>query len=353
MELTMIKCHIGYLFLGLVCLSLVACGSLVSEGQGASAISQAEVVETATVAVDESDPPATSTLTSTPEAALVEMEVVTPTATTDMASFTEDLPETEHVSEEPVYAQKMGETVALPACYDFDDGMSVVPPDEACDFSLLPGPDSGTIEVYPQAGAQLAYGGVFPGAPTLAQCAGSDAFSGEREIVAPMAAMYVCYQTDQGRIGYLHFTAADLEQAGTLTFDWFTFIPEASDATVEDEGALTYRNENFGFQLTLPPAWKGYQTTEHTAGYRPDAGSVCFTFDGHMPICVLKIDIWTKTAWAAQDWVPDGYYLLENETHVFAAGPYQSGCIQLDDFQCERRQEVPAILAGLRVETSK
>jgi hypothetical protein len=351
MELTMIRYPIGCLFLSLVCLSLVACGSLLPEGQGAPAISQAEAEEIGTVVIEESDPPATSTATIIPEATPIEMEVVTPTAIVDTSSLAEEPPAAGDISEEPLYAQKMGETVALPACYDFDDGMSVVPPDDACDFSILPGPDSGTIEVYPQAGARLAYGGVFPEAPTLAQCAGSDAFSGEREIVAPMAAMYVCYQTGQGRTGYLHFTAADLEQAGTLTFDWFTFISEANDMPVEDEGDLTYRNENFGFQLTLPPAWKGYQTTEHnSAGYR---GSVCFTFEGHMPICVLKIDIWTKTAWAAQDWVPDGYYLLENETHVFAAGPYQSGCIQLDDFQCERRQEVPAILAGLRVETSK
>ena len=88
---------------------------------------------------------------------------------------------------------------------------------------MLSGPDGGTIEIYPQAGAQMAYGGVFPEAPTPAQCAASEAFSGEWETVAPLAAMYVCYRTNEGHTGYVHFTAADLGQAGTLTFDWVTF----------------------------------------------------------------------------------------------------------------------------------
>lgn len=118
------------------------------------------------------------------------------------------------------------------------------------------------------------------------------------------------------------------------------------------EGALAYRNESFGFQLTLPPTWKDYQTTEriYAVGRLPDAGSVCFTFEGHMPVCALKIDIWTKTGWAKQDWVPGGYYLSENEDYVFAEGPYQAECVQLDDFQCERHQELPAILATFRME---
>lgn len=228
----MIKHPIDYLLLSLVCFSMVACNSLVLEGQGAPAVNQAGAAEITAVDIKENDPPATSTTTATPEITPVETKVVTPTATTDTRSLTEELPQAEDVSEESLYAQKMGETVG-------------------------------------------------------------------------------------------------------------------------DEGALTYRNENFGFQLTLPPTWKGYQTTEniYSIGHLPDAGSVCFTFDDHMPLCVLKIDVWTKTAWAAQDWVPDGYYLRENETFVFAAGPYQSECVQLDEFQCERRQEVPAILAGMRVET--
>jgi hypothetical protein len=126
--------------------------------------------------------------------------------------------------ESVAYAQGTVEKFVLPGCFDFDAGVASAPPDPACDFNFLPGaPDSGTIEVFPIESAHLAYGGVFPQAPTKAECGGSQAFSNEREIVAPMASMYVCYQTGEGRLGYLHFTGADLEQTYTLAFDWLTF----------------------------------------------------------------------------------------------------------------------------------
>lgn len=115
------------------------------------------------------------------------------------------------------------EIIVLPGCFDFDNGVSLIPTDPNCDFTLLPGPDSGTIEMYPIAPSALAYGGVFSDVPTIARCADSDAFSTEPELVAPLAAMYVCYRTGENRIGYLHFTEADLEQAYTVTLEWRTF----------------------------------------------------------------------------------------------------------------------------------
>ena len=80
--------------------------------------------------------------------------------------------------------------------------------------------------MYPIAPAQLAYGSVFPDVPTLAQCSDNEVFSTEPELIAPLAAMYVCYRTGENRIGYLHFTEADLEQAYTVTVDWRTFSDE-------------------------------------------------------------------------------------------------------------------------------
>jgi hypothetical protein len=126
--------------------------------------------------------------------------------------------------ENVVYAQGTVDRFVLPGCFDFDNGVISAPPDTACDFNFLPGaPDSGTIEVFPIASAHLAYGGVFPQAPTKAECGGSQAFSNEREIVAPMASMFVCYQTGEGRLGYLHFTGADLQQDFSLAFEWLTY----------------------------------------------------------------------------------------------------------------------------------
>ena len=42
--------------------------------------------------------------------------------------------------ESQAYTQGVGETLILPGCYDFDNGVSVVPPDPSCDFNILPGP---------------------------------------------------------------------------------------------------------------------------------------------------------------------------------------------------------------------
>ena len=71
------------------------------------------------------------------------------------------------------------EELFLPGCYDFDAGASLTPPDPGCDFTFLPGPDSGTIEIYPVAPAQLAYGAVIPEEPDPAECAENGAFSTE------------------------------------------------------------------------------------------------------------------------------------------------------------------------------
>ncbi len=144
------------------------------------------------------------------------------------------------------HSSSNNEIIVLPGCFDFDNGVSLAPPDPNCDFTLLPGPDSGTIELYPIAPAALAYGGVFPDAPTFAQCADNDAFSTEPELVAPLAAMYVCYRTGEGRFGYLHFTEADLEQAYTVTLEWLTFSSEQSSSSIPKEIDLAYQNSAFG-----------------------------------------------------------------------------------------------------------
>ncbi len=110
---------------------------------------------------------------------------------------------------------------------------------------------------------------------------------------------------------------------------------------------ILYRNETYGFRLTLPGTWSGYQVTQNGGG---DQSAICFSFPEHGPICILQIDIFTKAAWNELTMKPSNYYLNENEQHVFAAGPYQVECVQLDAFQCDRYREIPGILAGLQVE---
>jgi hypothetical protein len=245
------------------------------------------------------------------------------------------------------YNSGSNEIVVLPGCFDFDNGISLAPPDPNCDFNLLSGPDSGTIDIYPIAPAQLAYGSVFPDTPTFAQCAANDAFSTEPELVAPLAAMYVCYRTGENRVGYLHFTGADLEQAYTVTLEWLTFSDEQNGGPIPEKMNLAYQNDTFGFTLPLPETWQGYNVTQNDY---EGVTNFCFTFVGSTPTCVLQIDVYSQENWDKLNNVPDDYYLAENSLFVFAAGPYQEECVQLDDFQCARYQEIPAILAGFIVE---
>ena len=122
---------------------------------------------------------------------------------------------------------------------------------------------------------------------------------------------------------------------------------EPTGTIVVERNNLIYHDDTFGFELTLPPTWSGFEMTRNS---HEDGSNICFTFTGSAPFCVLRIDVWSKAAWNKLDNVPDGYYLGENEAFIFASGPYQAECVQLDEFQCERHREVPAILAGFRVE---
>ena len=237
------------------------------------------------------------------------------------------------------------EIIVLPGCFDFDNGLSLAPPDPNCDFNFLPGPDSESLEIYPIAPAQLAYGSVFPEAPTFAQCASSDAFSAEPEVVNLAEAQFdiVCYRTGDNRIGYLHITDADLQQAYTVTLEWLTFSDEQDGGVNPQEMNVVYTNNTFGFTLPLPETWRDYTVTQHDY---EGVTNLCFTFVGSAPTCVLQIDVYSQGNWETLEKVPDDYYLGENDLFVFASGPHQEACVQLDDFQCARYQEIPAILTG-------
>ncbi len=321
------------LLLVISALLMSACGTL-----------QVEQVEPAVSETELTGVPGKPELDEPASAPGVEETAVSPTP----SSAISDPPSTPILENIPAtHNNGSNEIIILPGCFDFDNGASLTPPDPDCDFNLLPGPDSGTIEMYPIDSAQLAYGSVFSDAPTFTQCAGTDAFSTEQELVAPMAAMYVCYRTGEDRVGFLHFTDADLKQAYTVTLEWQTFSNEQDNGVILEEMNRAYQNNTFGFTLPLPEAWQGYTVTQNDY---EGVTNFCFTFIGSAPTCVLQIDVYSQENWDKLDKVSDDYYLAENNLFVFAAGPHQEECVQLDDFQCARYQEIPTILAGFNLE---
>lgn len=104
---------------------------------------------------------------------------------------------------------------------------------------------------------------------------------------------------------------------------------------------LVYTNDTFGFQLAFPKTWNGFYVGELDSS---GAGSLCFSFHRAMPICILQIDVYTHAQWSRLQKLNNGYYLGENADYVFGAGPFTEECVQMDEFQCDRYHELPAIL---------
>lgn len=110
----------------------------------------------------------------------------------------------------------------LPQCFNLDTGSVGAVSNPNCEFNLHPHDSAGTLVFEPIQPARFGFSGVFPEAPSATMCVGSQHLSGNSEVIAPLATMYVCYQTGEGRFGYLHFLDMTDEPL-TATFEWHTF----------------------------------------------------------------------------------------------------------------------------------
>lgn len=124
--------------------------------------------------------------------------------------------------------QRSGSVVLeeLPICFNLDDGtvgdVESGSPDPLCEFTLRAADSAGTLIFEPVQPARFGFGGVFPEVPSVSMCSGSQHLSGGSETIAPLASMYVCYQTGEGRFGYLHFVDMR-DDPLTVTMEWETF----------------------------------------------------------------------------------------------------------------------------------
>lgn len=125
--------------------------------------------------------------------------------------------------EDPLLRSGTTTIVELPRCFNLDAGTVGSASNPNCEFTLYSSESPGTLFFEPIRPARFGFGGVFPEAPTEAMCAGSQHLSGVGEVIAPVASFYVCYQTGEGRFGYLRFWEMT-DSPLTVTMEWKTFV---------------------------------------------------------------------------------------------------------------------------------
>ena len=125
---------------------------------------------------------------------------------------------------EDIHSEGQGVTIREPDCYDLDEGVFSASGDPRCDFTVRKGSDGDyNLTVFiPLIPARFGFGGVFPQEPDREKCASSPDLSSNTETIAPLGSLYVCYQTNEGRFGYLYFTEVS---ADGVTYNWRTYDP--------------------------------------------------------------------------------------------------------------------------------
>jgi len=112
-----------------------------------------------------------------------------------------------------------------------------------------------------------------------------------------------------------------------------------------------YHNQNWSFDLEIPPTWSGYLVTEHdwtTTPKRTYTADVCLSFSlpDALPACILQISIFSSSEWSKLTNKPT--LLGQNNGYYFVGNDYDPQCVQLNEFQCTRSQELPQILSTFR-----
>ncbi|MFH1947526.1 MAG: GerMN domain-containing protein [Candidatus Magasanikbacteria bacterium] len=110
---------------------------------------------------------------------------------------------------------------------------------------------------------------------------------------------------------------------------------------------IVYNNQNFGFTLTLPQTWSGFDTSESDYD---SYSSVCFSFKQPQPFCIFQILKYNQSQWEQVKSKDTKNILSETADSVSICdgccekGGDATGGGQFDNFQIERCQEVPDIL---------
>ena len=159
-----------------------------------------------------------------PEAQPEEPTQTPPEATQPPVETMTEMPTLESTEPEDLHSEGEGFTIREPDCFELDEGVFSASGDPRCDFTVRKGPDGDyNLTVFiPLIPARFGFGGVFPQEPDREKCASSTSLSNATETIAPLGSLYVCFQTNEGRYGYLYFT--EVSNDG-VTFNWRTYNP--------------------------------------------------------------------------------------------------------------------------------
>lgn len=110
------------------------------------------------------------------------------------------------------------------ACFDLDRGTDADTPTADCDFFINPGSsvEDLQIEIVPYPPAVFTFWRSFDEPPAFNDCRRAPAYTRQATIIAPLELGYLCYQTGEGRFGFLRFITSSAEG---VTIDWRTFNP--------------------------------------------------------------------------------------------------------------------------------
>jgi len=110
---------------------------------------------------------------------------------------------------------------------------------------------------------------------------------------------------------------------------------------------INYKNQTFGFALTFPQTWEGFNTSEMEYD---SYSSVCFSFKQPQPFCIFQIVKFNKSQWEQVKYKQQTVVLSETNDHVTVCdgcckqGGDTTGGGQFDTFQIDRCKEVSNII---------
>jgi hypothetical protein len=195
-------------------------------------------------------------------------------------------------------------------CFDLDNGEDNDNQYPACDFFIYHGPGGvyNEIEFIPNPPAIFTFWKSFDNPPGFNDCRRSPAYTHQVTTIAPLELNYICYQTGEGRFGYLRF---DNTNKDVVSIDWHTFDPPLDLIEVPSN---TVSPPTTDIQKPVGQAvwtdsfengknWTMYQD-EHTT----------FTIkDGHLTMTALIADSWDG---ALLSWQKMSDFYLEAAFHA-------------------------------------